>query len=299
MPDMSGLSVATRIVELEKLTMQEITPIVALTADARPEIKSQCLAAGMIDFMTKPTSARELVAMVVRRADSRTQVLVIDDSLDIQMLVRRSLAADAICTVPAFDLEGARREVRRSRVSAAIVDMQLGGSTGADVIRVLRDEGAWGDLPFIALSGDAGQAAEPAMRALGCSHYLNKPARPSAIAESVRALLSGGSAQDAWHDELLGHEAADDDLSDLIPGYLASIKKELVLAQSALACNELDLIANAGHKMKGTGVSYGFISISKAGRALEDAAKAAQVGAVSTLLAELSQIVDEALSRHE
>ncbi len=61
MPGMDGFE-ATRLI-------RKINPeilIIALTADARNEIKEECLAAGMNDFITKPFKLDELTAKVLR-----------------------------------------------------------------------------------------------------------------------------------------------------------------------------------------------------------------------------------------
>jgi CheY-like chemotaxis protein len=61
MPGMDGFE-ATR--QIRKINPEIL--IIALTADARNEIKEECLAAGMNDFITKPFKLDELSAKVIR-----------------------------------------------------------------------------------------------------------------------------------------------------------------------------------------------------------------------------------------
>ncbi|MDX8384569.1 MAG: ATP-binding protein, partial [Ghiorsea sp.] len=60
MPGMNGADVASHIRTLTHKTGQAF--MIGMTAHALSEIKTQCLAAGMDDFMTKPLEAEEVVA---------------------------------------------------------------------------------------------------------------------------------------------------------------------------------------------------------------------------------------------
>lgn len=68
----------------------------------------------------------------------------------------------------------------------------------------------------------------------------------------------------------------DEELSDLIPGYLENRRKDVAQIISCLEQEDFETIRSLGHKMKGSGGGYGFDAITEIGRTLEDAAKQSQ-----------------------
>lgn len=66
---------------------------------------------------------------------------------------------------------------------------------------------------------------------------------------------------------------ADPDLADLIPGYLANRRKDVVVIRASLERNDLEPVRVLGHGMKGSGGGYGFEAITAIGTAMEKAAK--------------------------
>jgi CheY-like chemotaxis protein len=64
MPGMDGLSAAGRIRGLGGRGAR--IPIIALTANAMPGDREQCLAAGMTDYLAKPLSLEALAAAMAR-----------------------------------------------------------------------------------------------------------------------------------------------------------------------------------------------------------------------------------------
>jgi CheY-like chemotaxis protein len=68
MPELDGLS-ATR--SIRELLGESGPAIIALTADATVPIRSECSAAGMDEYITKPIKSSELTAALVRRATAR------------------------------------------------------------------------------------------------------------------------------------------------------------------------------------------------------------------------------------
>jgi signal transduction histidine kinase/CheY-like chemotaxis protein len=69
MPGMDGIEAARRIRAAEPVDRR--TPIIALTADADPEMRDACLAAGMDGFITKPLDRDRLNAALADLASAR------------------------------------------------------------------------------------------------------------------------------------------------------------------------------------------------------------------------------------
>lgn len=65
----------------------------------------------------------------------------------------------------------------------------------------------------------------------------------------------------------------DNDLADLIPGFLENRHKDVKAIQEALEQGNYETIRVLGHTMKGAGGGYGFDTITDIGAALEQSAK--------------------------
>src|SRR5687767_15018435 len=81
---------------------------------------------------------------------------------------------------------------------------------------------------------------------------------------------------------------ADPDLAEMIPGYLDARRADVARVAQALSQGDFGAIEIVGHKMLGTGASYGFEALSDIGGALESAAIAADPKAVQQSLDRLS-----------
>jgi signal transduction histidine kinase/DNA-binding response OmpR family regulator len=72
MPDMDGLEATRRMRNGVAGELGKVIPIVALTANAFAENRTQCLASGMNDFLTKPVILKDLLEAINRWAIDRT-----------------------------------------------------------------------------------------------------------------------------------------------------------------------------------------------------------------------------------
>ena len=80
-------------------------------------------------------------------------------------------------------------------------------------------------------------------------------------------------------EKIIAH--VDNDLADLIPGYLANRKKDIIAIHDALEKKDLETIQILGHSMKGSGGGYGFETITEIGMLMEKAAKEGRYESIS------------------
>jgi HPt (histidine-containing phosphotransfer) domain-containing protein len=85
----------------------------------------------------------------------------------------------------------------------------------------------------------------------------------------------------------------DEELRDLVPGYMDNRRKDLMEVRSALERGDFETIRSLGHKMKGSGGGYGFDGISEIGQAFENGAKNASVEDVREQVQRLENYLDQ------
>src|SRR6185503_16366316 len=85
---------------------------------------------------------------------SKPIILVVDDDLPILVLMRNLLREFGFEAVTAENGAEALREVRQSKPSVVLIDKNMPGMSGEDVIRALRAEPGLDGLPILILSGE-------------------------------------------------------------------------------------------------------------------------------------------------
>jgi len=85
----------------------------------------------------------------------------------------------------------------------------------------------------------------------------------------------------------------DEDLSDLIPGFLAHKRTDIDSIFEAVAQRDYTAISRIAHRIKGEGGSYGFDSMTEMGRSLERAAAIRDNGSVATLARQLLRYLEQ------
>jgi HPt (histidine-containing phosphotransfer) domain-containing protein len=85
----------------------------------------------------------------------------------------------------------------------------------------------------------------------------------------------------------------DEDLSDLIPGFLTHKRADIDTIFDAVTRRDYAEIVRVAHRVKGEGGSYGFDAMTEMGRSLEHAAAIRDNGAVTTLARQLLRYLDQ------
>jgi two-component system chemotaxis sensor kinase CheA len=124
------------------------------------------------------------------RARTASRVLVVEDSDFFRNLLVPALSAAGYEVTAAGDAAQALRLREAGAVFDAIVsDIEMPDMNGLEFIRRVRAEGAWTDLPVIALSGRTDPAAIEAGRDAGFTDYVEKFERDALLA-SLRQCLA-------------------------------------------------------------------------------------------------------------
>jgi len=91
-------------------------------------------------------------------------------------------------------------------------------------------------------------------------------------------------------DKIIVH--VDEDLEDLIPGFLNNRRKDIDTMRSALKEGDFETIRSLGHSMKGAGGGYGFDLITDIGRDLEISARDGDVEKINQKVDALARFLE-------
>jgi len=102
------------------------------------------------------------------------------------------LKANGFEVEPVADGDTALDVARSVSPDLIIMDIQLPGISGIDLIERARRDTALNAIPVLAVTAFAAKGDEDRIRAAGASAYLAKPVSISPFLNAVRSLLPGG-----------------------------------------------------------------------------------------------------------
>ncbi len=194
LPGISGL-IALGILAEDPETAS--IPVIALSANAMPDDIEKGLAAGFFRYLTKPIKVKEFMdtldsALTVakhsgrpRRHASRRSMIDAKDIFAARILVVDDQSANVLLLTRMLD-EGGYRNVtatmnplevcalhRKNRYDLILLDLQMPGMDGFQVMEGLKTNGTDGYLPVIVLTAQPGHK----LRALqtGAKDFISKP----------------------------------------------------------------------------------------------------------------------------
>jgi FixJ family two-component response regulator len=100
-------------------------------------------------------------------------VMVVDDDPGIQKAIRRLLHAHGLDSESYLSAEDFRSRADLNKASCLVLDIDLNGSSGIELARILYAGGA--TAPAIFITGNSSDATRKAARDVGGVAYLTKP----------------------------------------------------------------------------------------------------------------------------
>jgi two-component system phosphate regulon response regulator PhoB len=116
------------------------------------------------------------------------KILVADDDEDVRTVLGLPLEG-RYRVVEATNGPEVMATAKRERPDLIIMDWNMPGMTGAELLRALRADEGLAPTPIIVLTGQTNQADIAESRALGAQNYLIKPVAVRHFLEAVRTAL--------------------------------------------------------------------------------------------------------------
>ena len=116
--------------------------------------------------------------------------LVIEDNDNNMELITFIMESAGYATLRAFSGEEGLELSRNDAVDFVILDIQLPGIDGPEVLRQIRAHDATKDLPVIAMTSYAMSGDRERLLAGGCNGYIEKPIRPDKVVEQIEEILN-------------------------------------------------------------------------------------------------------------
>jgi two-component system, OmpR family, phosphate regulon response regulator PhoB len=119
----------------------------------------------------------------------RPRILVVEDEVAIQELLRYSLEQSAFEVVVVDSAEAAMSEINGQLPAMVLLDLMLPGMSGVTLAKRLRGEARTRELPIIMVTARADEADRVQGLDLGADDYVSKPFSPKELIARIRAVL--------------------------------------------------------------------------------------------------------------
>jgi two-component system phosphate regulon response regulator PhoB len=127
---------------------------------------------------------------------TRERILVVEDELDLQELIRFNLARDGYRVACASNGREAIQLIKSNRPQLIVLDLLLPEVDGLQICRYLKAEPETRDIPVIMVTAKGEEADIVAGLEVGADDYLPKPFSPRVLVARIRALLRRKAAQE-------------------------------------------------------------------------------------------------------
>ncbi|GBD36272.1 Signal transduction histidine-protein kinase BarA [bacterium HR36] len=308
---------------IEAIRQQETSPpvILLLTSADHPDLLARCVELGLTRWLIKPIKQSELLEAIldsfhlrpaettesaspsldktqpqVAMSSASLRVLLVEDSVVNQRLMQGLLGGWGHEVVVAENGQQALQWFSRERFDLIIMDIQMPGMDGYEVMRRIRsmERRRGGHVPILAITARAMRDDRQKCLDAGADGYLAKPIRaaelaaemarvlglastPSRISTSgTRALASETSTlpiQINWSEALASTRGDWELLRQVVEAFMSEARLLVEQARQALSQRDASTLKRLAHTLAGNLRLFGVHTVSEIARALQDAAE--------------------------
>ena len=128
--------------------------------------------------------------MQLKSGSSRPIVLLVDDDADTLEMYEIGLSGAGFHPVGTRDGASVGLQVDAIHADVVVIDLQLHGTTGWNVMQSLKDHGGAKAIPVVLLTGHSSAEIDQQAHDLGCAAVLTKPCTPDELGVVLRRVLT-------------------------------------------------------------------------------------------------------------
>lgn len=207
MPDMDGIETLKR---LKSETDPKGTVYVALTANAVSGARERYLNAGFDDYLSKPVDGRHLEEMLkeylpkekLLQPDTKVRknhpapdlsegkkILVVDDD-EVALETAAEILKDDFAVVGCLDGREAVKLAKEEQPALILLDINLVGITGFEVLSQLKEEPLVGEIPVMFITADEDREKEVLGLKNGALDFVRKPFVPEVLLQRSKRIIA-------------------------------------------------------------------------------------------------------------
>jgi signal transduction histidine kinase/DNA-binding NarL/FixJ family response regulator len=213
------------------------------------------------------------------------KILAVDDVPENLELLRFYLENSQIEIIESATGEDALEKLTLERFDCVLLDMQLPGLSGAEVVKSLRESEAGKDarrMPVIGISANAYEKDKVDAISVGCNMFITRPFSRQDLFWAISQLTGGN-----------GEKCSSETYSEFPPEMLERARNRIkeCLVEIAGACGKKDMkaVQRLGHSIKGLGRTFGFASFAMLGEQIETEAGKDNIDNIRLLTENLSK----------
>jgi CheY-like chemotaxis protein len=235
-------------------------------------------------------------------------VAVVDDDEDIRAFVAVVLEMAGYTPLADDGSEGVAGRLAATPPVLVLLDLNLDGRHGTEVLAELRARPELDGVPVAAFTAAAGPADAERVRAAGFDAHVVKPVEPEVLVARATAMIAAAgerrraaaadvpvpehapAALPDEGDEGAENEGEDDYLAELRARFRAALPQRLAAMRQAIGEGDAETLTREAHKLKGAAAGYGFQRLADLATGAEEALRAGGAPshpAVRTLLERL------------
>ncbi|WP_428560774.1 MAG: response regulator [Solidesulfovibrio sp. DCME] len=227
------------------------------------------------------------------------RILLVDDNSDNLFLMQLFLGGEPYSVDVALNGREAVDKFRAAPYDLVFMDLEmplLDGYGATRAIRELEQERRAGSppVPILVLTAHALDEFRARCEAAGCTDFLVKPVRKSAVLAAVARYLGQAAAPSQAAPPIAPLAPEIELLRPLFPVFFATATGTLDEARRALDRGDMEGMRRQGHKLKGSALSYGFNALGQAALDMERAGEDDDPAAARTALDRAVAMLDEA-----